>query len=417
MLGIISGGGNTFHSIQSDYNSLWLNSPETDTASYTMTMSGTETYGPGGTISGGSDNFTWDQNAYDQTTIVYDQVAGTATQTNYEMLVTDTVSDTMADVGSDVLGASDSIVSNGDSYTIIDSRQLTSTIIDSGSPATPFYIEAYGADNYTTTDYGTSTLSASGQTDGTDTVTFNEFSSDSDYDSQAFGGTSYDFGYACDTYTDSDVSTITNSNGVTTSDDAFVMADSHSVSGDEQGTLTNATSSVAWVDNGIDVDTSSANGTSSPTGIALTFSNTDISSDIGLSNESVYNQWIDSGGNNNTAINFQTGTYNSNAEGSDSGTYSSTTFSNSSWDQGSVYVGGAYHTFNLDGAIQRDLGDDGERPAGGDDHAHLDQRSHRLLGYPRTGWGLRPVAGDRHGGGRGLRDGEPVGGLHDRCGA
>ena len=354
-LGTISGGGNSFHFIQSDYNSLWLNSPETDTASYTMTMSGTETYGPGGTISGGSDNFTWNQNAYDQTTIVYDQLAGTATQTNYEMLVTDTVSDTMADVGSDVLGASDSIVSNGDSYTIIDSRQLTSTIIDSGSPATPFYIEAYGADNYTTTDYGTSTLSASGHTYATDTVTFNEFSSDSDYDSQAFGGTSYDFGYACDTYTDSDVSTITNSNGVTTSDDAFVMADSHSVSGDDQGTLVNATSSVAWVDNGIDDDTSSANGTSSPTGIALTFSNTDISSDIGLSNESVYDQYIDTGGNNNTAINFQTGTYNSNAEGSRLGDVQLDHVQQLQLDQGSVYVGGAYHTFNLDGATSETL--------------------------------------------------------------
>ena len=103
-LGTISGGGNSFTFIQSDYNSLSINTPETDTASYTMTMSGTETYAPGGSISGGSDNFTWNQNAYDKTTIVYDQLAGTATQTNYEMLVTDTVSDSMSDLGSDVLG-------------------------------------------------------------------------------------------------------------------------------------------------------------------------------------------------------------------------------------------------------------------------------------------------------------------------
>ena len=102
-LGTISGGGNSFSFNQSDYNSLWLSSPETDTASYSMNMAGTETYAPGGAISGGSDNFTWNQNAYDKTTIIYDQLAGTAAETNYEMLVTETVSDTMYDVGSDVL--------------------------------------------------------------------------------------------------------------------------------------------------------------------------------------------------------------------------------------------------------------------------------------------------------------------------
>ena len=47
-LGTISGGGNSFSFNQSDYNSLWLSSPETDTASYSMNMSGTETYAPGG---------------------------------------------------------------------------------------------------------------------------------------------------------------------------------------------------------------------------------------------------------------------------------------------------------------------------------------------------------------------------------
>ena len=47
-LGTISGGGNSFSFNQSDYNSLWLSSPETDTASYSMNMCGTETYAPGG---------------------------------------------------------------------------------------------------------------------------------------------------------------------------------------------------------------------------------------------------------------------------------------------------------------------------------------------------------------------------------
>ncbi len=348
-LGTISGGGNSFSFNQSDYNSLWLSSPETDTASYSMNMAGTETYAPGGSISGGSDSFTWNQNAYDKTTIIYDQLAGTATQTNYEMLVTETVSDTMYDVGSDVLGASDSIVSNGDDYTIIDWQQVTSTIVDSGSSATSFYIDAVGIDDYTTSDAGSSTLSASGQSYGLDTVTFSESTSDNDYDTQSFGTTLYDWGSATDYYTNSDVSTITNSNGVTTSNDAFVMVDQHSVFGGAEGNTTSSTMVQNFVDNGSDVDSSWSSGTSSPTGIALSFTNTDTSSDSGTSDETVTgpSAYTASGGNSNNAINLTTGTYVSNAEGSAYHTYNSMTFNNSNWDSGSVYVDGAWNSFNL----------------------------------------------------------------------
>ena len=346
-LGTISGGGNSYSFVQSDYNSLWLNSPESDTASYSMNMAGTETYAPGGAISGGSDNFTWNQNAYDKTTIIYDQLAGTAAETNYEMLVTETVSDTMYDVGSDVLGASDSIVSNGDDYTVIDWQQVTSTIVDSGSSATSFYIYAVGIDDYTTTDAGSSTLSASGQSYGLDTVTFSESTSDSDYDTQSFGTTLYDWGTATDYYTNSDVSTITNSNGVTTSDDAFVMLDTHSVFGGDLGSSVSGTWSEGWTDNGTDVDVSSANGTSSPTAIALTFSNSDSSGDVGVSNKSAVGEYTHNGGNNNSAINFTDGTYVSNAEGSDYGTYSSTTFDDSNWITGTEYWMGVSYPVNV----------------------------------------------------------------------
>ncbi len=346
-LGTISGGGNSFSFNQSDYNSLWLSSPESDTASYSMNMAGTETYAPGGAISGGSDNFTWNQNAYDKTTIIYDQLAGTAAETNYEMLVTETVSDTMYDVGSDVLGASDSIVSNGDDYTIIDWQQVTSTIVDSGSSATSFYIYAVGIDDYTTTDAGSSTLSASGQSYGLDTVTFSESTSDNDYDTQSFGTTLYDWGTATDYYTNSDVSTITNSNGVTTSDDAFVMLDTHSVFGGDAGSSVSGTWSEGWTDNGTDVDVSSANGTSSPTAIALTFSNSDSSGDVGLSNESAVGEYTHNGGNNNSAINFTDGTYVSNAKGSDYNTYSSTTFDDSNWITGTEYWMGVSYPVNV----------------------------------------------------------------------
>ncbi len=354
-LGTISGGGNSFSFNQSDYNSLWLSSPETDTASYSMNMAGTETYAPGGAISGGSDSFTWNQNAYDKTTIIYDQLAGTAAETNYEMLVTETVSDTMYDVGSDVLGASDSIVSNGDDYTIIDWQQVTSTIVDSGSSATSFYIYAVGIDDYTTTDAGSSTLSASGQSYGLDTVTFSESTSDNDYDTQSFGTTLYDWGTATDYYTNSDVSTITNSNGVTTSDDAFVMLDTHSVYGGDVGSSVSGTWSEGWTDDGTDVDVSSANGTSSPTGVALTFSNSDSSGDVGVSNESAVGEYTHNGGNNNSAINFTDGTYVSNAEGSDYNTYSSTTFDDSNWVTGTEYWMGMSYTVNVGNGTSQTL--------------------------------------------------------------
>ena len=141
-LGAITGGGNSFTFVQNNYNSLWLNGAdvETDTATYSMSMSGVETYGTGGTISGGSDNFTWTQNAYDQLSMMEGQSAGTGSQVNYVMIVSDTVSDSMYDIGSDSLGASDSILSNGDTYTIVDWRVVNSTVDYSGSSTSPCYL-------------------------------------------------------------------------------------------------------------------------------------------------------------------------------------------------------------------------------------------------------------------------------------
>ena len=143
------------------------------------------------------------------------------------------------------------------------------------------------------------------------------------------------------------MSTITNSNGVITSDDAFVMLDTHSVFGGDVGSSVSGTWSEGWTDNGTDVDVSSANGTSSPTAIALTFSNSDSSGDVGSSNESAVGEYTHNGGNNNSAINFTAGTYVSNAEGSDYNTYSSTTFDDSNWITGTEYWMGVSYPVNV----------------------------------------------------------------------
>ena len=124
------------------------------------------------------------------------------------------------------------------------------------------------------------------------------------------------------------------------------MADTHSVFGGDQGASGNSSSADSFVDNGIDYDVSTASGTSSPTGIALSFSNSDTSSDIGLWSDSVANTCVDSGGTNNAALNYMTGTFASDAEVSGYGTYNSNTLDDSNWVSGTKYVGGVAYNFS-----------------------------------------------------------------------
>ena len=357
-LGTISGGGNSFRFIQSDYNSLSMALPETDTASYSMNMSGTETYGPGGSISGGSDNFSWMQEAYDVTTLVLDQTATTSSpgsETCYDFSLNDTVNDSMTDTGSDVLGASDSIISNGDSYTIFNDHAVTNNVADSGSSNTPYYIGANQTDVYWSTDTGTSTLSASGHTLATDTVTYNEFSTDSSSDTESYTNGSYASGNANDYYTDLDVSTITNSNGVTTSYDTFTVTDTHFVYGGDQGLSISSTTTESWADGGNDSNISTFNGTSTPSSDVVTFSDYDISSDSGTSGEDC-GAYDASGGNANTATNEMTGVYGSDAEGNYYSTLSSSSVSSLTWDSGTLFdIEGHNYYFSLDNSSNKVL--------------------------------------------------------------
>ena len=198
------------------------------------------------------------------------------------------------------------------------------------------------------TDVGTSTLQPSGQTYGTDTINYIEYSTETDYDSVT-SGDNYEWGNASEVYTDSDTCTVFNSNGVITSDDLFTLYVSHDVFGGDEGSTANSTMSESWVDNANDSDVTSDNGTSSPSGLAITFTNTDISNDVGMSNETVYgsNGYTAGGGNANTATNYTSGYYDSSGEGSNYSTLSSYSCTNNQWNTGNVWISGIEHPFTI----------------------------------------------------------------------
>jgi hypothetical protein len=121
-LGAVTGGGNSFTFTQNNSNSLDelsnLNTGDEDqdnTATFNETMRGTETYAPGGSVSGGSDSFTWTQIATDSEALGFGQSGNTlTTYTLYSAWEFDTISDNYTDVGTDILGASDSILHRHD---------------------------------------------------------------------------------------------------------------------------------------------------------------------------------------------------------------------------------------------------------------------------------------------------------------
>ena len=122
-------------------------------------MSGTETYGPGATVSGGSDSFTWAQTASDNLILTQDYGGTTlGAYTLYDMTVDDQIYQNFSDVGNDILGPSDSILGGGDSYTWGSARDLVSTITDYGDAATPYLILAYSSDQTGLNQTGTDTL-------------------------------------------------------------------------------------------------------------------------------------------------------------------------------------------------------------------------------------------------------------------
>ncbi len=286
--GVITGGGNSFTFIQnsSDSHNLSITTTSdvvTDSGydTYSESMSGTETYGPGGAVSGGADSFTWAQTASDNLILTQDYGGTTlGAYTLYDMTVDDQIYQNFPDVGNDILGPSDSILGGGDSYTWGSSRDLVSTITDYGDAATPYLILAYSSDQVGLNQTGTDTLTTNGHIYSTVTYTYNEQTSDNSSVSQSVSGTGWiRQGSASDTYSDTDSGTITISDTTTTSFDSFSVTDNHSISGSISATASYSPGTASWTDTGVDTNGMNASGTKSTTGDVYTFSDTESSTD------------------------------------------------------------------------------------------------------------------------------------------
>src|SRR5271169_6476285 len=247
-------------------------------------MQGTETYGSDGTVSSGSDSFTWAQTASDL--LVLTETANGPTlgaYPEYNMTVVDQMYENFSDVGNDLLGASDSIVGGCDTYTWGDARDLDSTITDSGTTTSPIQVQAYGYDYLNLTETGSSTLTTNGHVYATVTYTYNEESGSSGAATETLtaspGNGTVEGSGATDSYDNTGDGTITVSDTTTTTFDGFTLVDQHSINGDVSVSESNATSSEGWNDAGTDYAAMSAQGTKSTTGDSFVFTETESSSD------------------------------------------------------------------------------------------------------------------------------------------
>ena len=284
---MISSGGNSFTFLQnsSDSHSLTITTTSdvvTDSGydTYSESMSGTETYGPGGTVSGGSDSFTWAQTASDNLILTQDYGGTTlGAYTLYDMTVDDQIYQNFSDSGNDILGPSDSILGGGDSYTWGSSRDLVSTITDYGQAATPYLVLGYSSDDVNLAQTGTDTLTTNGHIDSTVTFAYSEQTSDNSTVSQSDGGVVAEWAQPR-------IATATAIRGRSrsatrspTSFDNFTVGDSHSISGSISATATYSPGNAAWTDDGVDQNTMNASGTKSTTGDVYTFTDTESSDD------------------------------------------------------------------------------------------------------------------------------------------
>ncbi len=144
----VRGGSDTFTFLQANTDSHSLvdtgsneNIIDVGCDSYYLTMTGTEILGTGGSVASGGDWFTWQQGASDSYTLSQSQSAS-GQNTQYLLSMSDLLTDSFSDVGTDILGASDSILGGSDTYTWDNQRTLESTIIDYGTTAAPYYIGA-----------------------------------------------------------------------------------------------------------------------------------------------------------------------------------------------------------------------------------------------------------------------------------
>ncbi len=247
-------------------------------------MLGTETYGMGGTISGGADSFTWAQTGYDNATI--DEYGNNGTMgaaLDYHLVLLDIVEDTFNDTGTDILGASDSILGGCDTYTDSQQHNLDSMVNAFGTTSAPYYLAAYGWDDSNVNDTGSSTLTTNGHVYATDTYGYveNSGSTITDSSSETFAnGASSQTATAYDDYIDSDSGTITVSDTVTTLYSSFTVEDNHYIIGYDAGWFTESTTEAEnWIENGFEDDSMYASGIESSTGDSYTYADIESSYD------------------------------------------------------------------------------------------------------------------------------------------
>ena len=288
--GAITGGGNSFTFVQNNSDSHALN-VTTNTVvisdggsdSYSLSMMGTETYGTGGTVSSGSDSFTWAQLGLDNLTMS-EQGGGSAggTYTTYMVSEADNIDNSFSAVGTDILGASDTVRGGCDTYTWVQSRDVNTSVSDGGDSATEFGASGNAWDDFNLTESGSDTLTTDGHIYATITYTYSENSGAADNVSETGGGSPPAWSRtaaAADSYSVSDSGTITISDTVTTSYDSFSVSDSHSISGSMTTTAASSGDSLSWSDQGINNDVVTAAGTKSTSGDNYSFTNLETSND------------------------------------------------------------------------------------------------------------------------------------------
>jgi hypothetical protein len=207
---------------------------EGDHDSFSETMTASESLTTSGSISGGSDSYTSDQNVNNAFVVRY-QGGGGAVGTTvpgayrlYYIVDADQVIQSFHDVGSDSLGPSDTILAGTDSYTWVKDRYDSNNITDYGkSDASVTYsISAWETDSLVYNDVGWSSVSGTFTT-ASDCYTYGENSGDgaisSESDVEGSGDTMSLGGVGSDGYNDTDIGTIYSAGTSTYSNDVFTL--------------------------------------------------------------------------------------------------------------------------------------------------------------------------------------------------
>jgi hypothetical protein len=102
----------------------------------------------------------------------------------------DLLVDEFNDIGTDILGASDSILGGCDTYSSVMSRAINTSVDVAGNAgASPYLVEAFGWDAVNEIGSGSSTLTTNGDVYATDSFTHVENSGGTAPASQTYGNT------------------------------------------------------------------------------------------------------------------------------------------------------------------------------------------------------------------------------------